>query len=131
MANAFVAMVSHRAFRPAATFDEAVDRLFKQSEKIFDRGVVAVLVSYLDYRGGRLEWADFSKPPPQGGGNGPGGDGGASMTPPETEPPAVILAQRLHRGRRAAAPRSSQTEHPAAAIPGAANRSRKVSGPKL
>lgn len=83
VANAFIAMVTPRAFRPAATFDEAVDRLLKQSGKAFDRGVIASLISYLDHRGGRLEWADFSKPLPKGG------NGGGSMPPPEPEPPAA------------------------------------------
>lgn len=63
VANAFVAMVSARAFRPAISFDEAADRLFEQSGKIFDRAVVAALINYLDNRGGRSAWADFSKPP--------------------------------------------------------------------
>ncbi|MBL6934967.1 MAG: PAS domain-containing protein [Alphaproteobacteria bacterium] len=87
VANAFIAMVTPRAFRPASTFDEAVDRLLKQSGKVFDRGVVASLISYLDHRGGRLEWADFSKPLPKGGGSASGGNGGGSMSPPEPEPP--------------------------------------------
>ena len=74
VANAFVAMVSHRSFRVAAGFDEAIDRLLKQSGTIFDRGVVAALINYLDNRGGRLAWIDFSRPPPEG-------------APPEGAPP--------------------------------------------
>jgi len=62
VANAFVAMVSPRSFRSAATFDEVTDKMLKQSGKIFDRGVVAALISYLDNRGGRLTWAEFTRP---------------------------------------------------------------------
>jgi PAS domain S-box-containing protein len=55
VANAFVGMVSDRAFRRALSIDQAIDNLFKDAGKGFDRGVVAALVNYLDNRGGRAD----------------------------------------------------------------------------
>lgn len=61
VANAFVAMVSPRAYRPGIGFDQAVETLMSQMNKTFDRRVVAALVNYLDNRGGRERWADFTR----------------------------------------------------------------------
>ncbi len=58
VANAFVAMVSPRAWRAGSPVDEAVARLMAEVGKAFDRRVVAALVNYLDNRGGRAEWDD-------------------------------------------------------------------------
>ena len=53
VANAFVGMVSDRAFRRALSIDQAIENLFKDAGKGFDRRVVAALVNYLDNRDGR------------------------------------------------------------------------------
>lgn len=61
VANAFVAMVSPRAYRPGIGFDQAIETLMSQVNKAFDRRVVAALVNYLDNRGGRERWAEFAR----------------------------------------------------------------------
>jgi len=53
VANAFVSMISARAFRQAMTVDQAIDILLKNIGKIYDRRVVAALINYLDNHGGR------------------------------------------------------------------------------
>lgn len=53
VANAFIGMISDRAFRSAISIDEAVESLLKEAGKGFDRRVVAALVNYIDNRGGR------------------------------------------------------------------------------
>ena len=58
VANAFVAMISPRAWRPGMTVDEAIDRLMAEIGGAFDRRVVAALINRLDNRGGRGVWAD-------------------------------------------------------------------------
>jgi HD-GYP domain-containing protein (c-di-GMP phosphodiesterase class II) len=63
VANAFVAMVSPRAYRPGVGFDQATETLLGQSGKVFDRRVVSALINYLDNRGGRQRWADFARVP--------------------------------------------------------------------
>lgn len=63
VANAFVAMVSPRAYRPGVGFDVAVETILGQAGKVFDRRVVSALINYLDNRGGRQRWADFSRGP--------------------------------------------------------------------
>jgi PAS domain S-box-containing protein len=63
VANAFVAMVSPRAYRPGVGFDQATETLLGQSGKVFDRRVVSALINYLDNRGGRQRWADFARAP--------------------------------------------------------------------
>ena len=57
VANAFVGMVSRRAYREALDVDKAMELLLAQVGKAFDRRVVAALVSYLDNHGGRSHWA--------------------------------------------------------------------------
>ncbi len=57
VANAFVGMVSRRAYREALDVDKAMELLLAQVGKAFDRRVVAALVSYLDNHGGRNHWA--------------------------------------------------------------------------
>lgn len=57
VANAFVGMVSKRAYRDALDLDRAVDAMLSQVGKAFDRRVVAALINYLDNRGGRAQWA--------------------------------------------------------------------------
>ncbi len=63
VANAFVGLVSPRAYRNGLDFDGAVDALLKDSAHKFDRSVVAALVNYLDNQGGRERWADFRSKP--------------------------------------------------------------------
>lgn len=55
VANAFIGMISDRAFRQALSFDDAIENLMKGSGKAFDRRVVAALVNYLDNHGGRAD----------------------------------------------------------------------------
>ena len=55
VANAFIGMISERAFRSALSIDDAIENLMKGSGKAFDRRVVAALVNYLDNRSGRAD----------------------------------------------------------------------------
>jgi PAS domain S-box-containing protein len=57
VANAFVGMVSKRAYREALDIDRAVGAILDQVGKAFDRRVVVALINYLDNRGGRAQWA--------------------------------------------------------------------------
>jgi len=57
VANAFVGMVSKRAYREALDIDRAVAAILGQVGKAFDRRVVVALINYLDNRGGRAQWA--------------------------------------------------------------------------
>lgn len=62
VANAFVAMVSPRAYRGALTFDDACRALVEHQEKAFDRHPVSALIHILDNRGGAARWAHFRDP---------------------------------------------------------------------
>jgi len=53
VANAFIGMISDRAFRQALSIDQAIEALLKGVGKAFDRRVVAALINYLDNHGGR------------------------------------------------------------------------------
>ena len=64
VANAFVAMVTPRAHRAGLDFDAAAKILLDGVGTAYDRGVVAALLNYLDNRGGRQAWADFSRATP-------------------------------------------------------------------
>jgi PAS domain S-box-containing protein len=64
VANAFVAMVEPRAHRAGIDFDAAAKQLLDGVGTVYDRRVVAALLNYLDNRGGRQAWADFSRPAP-------------------------------------------------------------------
>ncbi|HUL10202.1 MAG TPA: HD domain-containing phosphohydrolase [Candidatus Acidoferrum sp.] len=57
VANAFVGMVSKRAYRDALNIDRAVASILDQVGKAFDRRVVVALINYLDNHGGRAQWA--------------------------------------------------------------------------
>jgi PAS domain S-box-containing protein len=63
VANAFVAMVSTRAYRDALGFDEACDALHAKEETAFDRRPVSALINIIDNRGGAERWAHFRTPP--------------------------------------------------------------------
>jgi HD-GYP domain-containing protein (c-di-GMP phosphodiesterase class II) len=60
VANALVGMISDRAFRQGMSMDSAIEILFKEAGKAYDRRVVAALVNYLDNRGGRAQLADVT-----------------------------------------------------------------------
>ncbi len=64
VANAFVAMVSARAYRPGMAFDRAIDILLEEAGKAFDRRAVSALVNFLENRGGRDAWKSFGAPAP-------------------------------------------------------------------
>ena len=64
VANAFVGMVSARAWRAGMSFDKALDILLGDGNKKFDRSVVLALGNYLDNRGGRDEWKSYGDAPP-------------------------------------------------------------------
>jgi HD-GYP domain-containing protein (c-di-GMP phosphodiesterase class II) len=63
VANAFVAMVSTRAYRDALAFDDACDALHAREEAAFDRRPVSALINIIDNRGGAERWAHFRTPP--------------------------------------------------------------------
>jgi PAS domain S-box-containing protein len=56
VANAFVGMVSKRAYRDALDIDRAVGAILEQVGKAFDRRVVVALINYLDNHCGRAQW---------------------------------------------------------------------------
>ena len=66
LANAFVGMVSPRAYREGFTFDKASDILMQEADKKFDKKAVLALVHYLENRDGRDEWAHFREGPAEG-----------------------------------------------------------------
>ena len=63
VANAFVGMVSARAYRQGMSFDEASKALVSGAGTAFDRRPVSALLQYLDIEGGRQRWAHFGIPP--------------------------------------------------------------------
>lgn len=63
VANAFVAMISGRAYRKAMSFDDAADILLEQAGSKFDRAVVVALINYVENRGGENRWSDFAATP--------------------------------------------------------------------
>lgn len=63
VANAFVGMVSARAWRDGMNFEKAVDILFAEGGKKYDRAVVIALANYIDNRGGQDEWKSFGERP--------------------------------------------------------------------
>jgi HD-GYP domain-containing protein (c-di-GMP phosphodiesterase class II) len=67
VANAFVGMRSPRAHRPGLGADETIAALLADVGTQYERGVVAALINYLDNKGGRAAWANFSDPPPKEG----------------------------------------------------------------
>lgn len=63
VANAFVGMVSPRAYRSALGFSAAVRNLLEDADTRFDRKTVSALINYLENRGGREEWRYFADKP--------------------------------------------------------------------
>jgi len=68
VANAFVGMVSPRAYRSAMSFDDASNRLMDEAGRRFDRRSVSALINVLDNRGGAERWVHFATPPAATGG---------------------------------------------------------------
>ena len=60
VANAFVAMVSTRAYREAMSIDTALDELHKLVDKTYSRKVVAALEHYIENAGGRESWGQIA-----------------------------------------------------------------------
>jgi len=63
VANAFVGMVSARAYRGAMPFQKAADILLEEAGRKLDRKAVTALVNFLENRGGNRRWVHFSDPP--------------------------------------------------------------------
>lgn len=63
VANAFVGMVSARAYRDAMPFEKASNFLLQDSGSKFDRKPVSALINYLENRGGLEDWAHFREKP--------------------------------------------------------------------
>jgi len=63
VANAFVGMVSPRAYRGAIDFSKAVSLLLEDADKRYDRKPISALINYLDNKGGRERWQHFSDLP--------------------------------------------------------------------
>lgn len=61
VANAFVAVLNPRAWRPGVDFDQAIDAMLAASGSDFDRAVVAALINRLENHGGRSDWAQLSE----------------------------------------------------------------------
>lgn len=64
VANAFLGMVSARAYRVAMPFQKVADILMEDTGTKLDRKAVSALVNFLENRGGTRRWAHFSEPPP-------------------------------------------------------------------
>ncbi|TNE38136.1 MAG: PAS domain S-box protein [Alphaproteobacteria bacterium] len=84
VANAFVGMVSPRAYRSALSFSAAIGYLLEDADSRYDRKVVSALINYLENRGGREKWQHYSEPPVEGKPGNEGGDA-ASDDIPEDE----------------------------------------------
>ena len=65
VANAFVGLVSPRAYRAPMTIDDASRILVGEIGRKFDPAVVAALVSYLENKGGRGAWANLPSRAPE------------------------------------------------------------------
>jgi len=71
VANAFVGMVSARAYRGAMPFQKAADILMEETGTKHDRKAVSALVNFLENRGGTRRWAHFSEAPESESGSHP------------------------------------------------------------
>lgn len=63
VANAFVGMVSPRAYRDALTFEKVSSIMLDQAGVRYDRKPVTALINFLENRGGMERWAHFRKNP--------------------------------------------------------------------
>ncbi len=68
VANAFVSMISPRAYRDALSFDEAAGQLAEDAGSRYDRRPVSALINIIDNRGGRERWEHFRAQPEDTGG---------------------------------------------------------------
>jgi len=59
VANAFVGMVSARAYREAMPFEKASDILLSDTGSKFDRKPVSALINFLENREGKIKWAHY------------------------------------------------------------------------
>ncbi len=64
VANAFVGMVSARAYRDAMTFEKVSDILLGDTGSKFDRKPVSALINVLENRAGKEKWAHYREKPP-------------------------------------------------------------------
>jgi len=60
VADAFAAMISPRAWRPALSIEAAWSNISDDAGGRFDRRVVAALLHHLENQGGRMRWASFA-----------------------------------------------------------------------
>ena len=63
VANAFVGMISPRAYRDAMTFEKVSDILLEETGSKFDRKPVSALINFLENRGGKELWAHYREKP--------------------------------------------------------------------
>ncbi|MCR4377115.1 MAG: PAS domain-containing protein [Rhodospirillales bacterium] len=63
VANAFVGMVSARAYRDAMSFEKVSDILLSDTGTKFDRKPVSALVNFLENREGKVKWAHYRERP--------------------------------------------------------------------
>lgn len=63
VANAFVGMVSARAYRDAMTFEKVSDILLSDTGTKFDRKPVSALINVLENRDGKSKWAHYRERP--------------------------------------------------------------------
>ncbi len=63
VANAFVGMISPRAYRGAMTFEKVSGILLGDSGAAFDRKPVSSLINFLENRDGTKKWAHFREKP--------------------------------------------------------------------
>ena len=63
VANAFVGMVSARAYRDAMTFEKVSDILLSETGTKFDRKSVSALINFLENRDGKEKWAHYRERP--------------------------------------------------------------------
>ncbi len=63
VANAFVGMISPRAYRGALTFNKVSSILLEQSNSRFDRKPVSALINFLENHGGIELWSNFRDAP--------------------------------------------------------------------
>mgnify|MGYP004004671115 CR=1 FL=1 len=63
VANAFVGMISARAYRAAMPFRKVADILMQDTDTRYDRRPVSALVNFLENRDGMQRWAHYREAP--------------------------------------------------------------------
>lgn len=56
VANAFIGMISHRAYRAGMEFDVAIEQLLQEAGRRFDRRPIIALANFIENKGGRDRW---------------------------------------------------------------------------